>query len=145
MDTPYRKAHWENVFKTKDMTQVSWHQKIPSTSLRSIDNLKLHKTARIIEIGSGDSFIGDYLIDKGFSAITILDISEIALTTIKTGLEKIEPKIKFIATDICQFTATEKYDLWHDRAVFHFITEKRNIERYIQNAAERLKQVAIKL
>lgn len=140
MNTRERKAHWEDIFQNKDTSTVSWHQKVPATSLRLITGLKLSKSAKIIEIGSGDSFMGDYLIEKGFSDITLTDISEIALTRIKNRLGKIDRKINFIAVDVCQFTTTKKYDLWHDRAVFHFLTEKNDINRYIQTASDSLKK-----
>lgn len=142
MNTTERKGHWENVFETNDTSKVSWHQAVPSTSLRLIDQLQLPKTANIIEVGSGDSFMGDYLIEKEFSNLTLLDISEIALETIKKRLDKYAPKIEFVVADVCQFSATNKYDLWHDRAVFHFLTLKEDVEKYVANVSKSLKQGA---
>ncbi len=135
MNTMERKQHWEKVFRTKDTSQVSWHQQEPSTSLRLIEELHLPKTANIIEVGSGDSLLGHYLIEKGYSKITLLDISEKALETIKYRLQERADKIAFCAADITQFTTNEKYDVWHDRAVFHFLTSRKDINNYLKNAA----------
>lgn len=140
MNSNERKSHWENVFHSKDTTQVGWYQKKPSTSLLLIDELQVSKTANIIEVGSGDSKLADCLLEQGFSNITLLDISEKALNTIKIRLQEKAAGIKFCAADITKFTSTKKYDVWHDRAVFHFLTQKKDIERYIKNAALYLKK-----
>lgn len=142
MNTKDRKVHWENVFQTKDTSKVSWHQPIPTTFLRLIEELKIPKTARIIEVGSGDSFIGDHLLEKGFSEITLLDISEKALESVKDRLGKEADKISFVAADIAQFSIPDKFDLWHDRAVFHFLTSTNDVNKYIINVTESLKSGA---
>lgn len=135
MNTIDRKKHWENVFHSKDTSQVSWHQQEPTTSLQLIEELHLPKTANIIEVGAGDSMLGDCLINNGYSRITLLDISEKALKTIKTRLHEKANGITFCAADITKFTSTEKYDVWHDRAVFHFLTSRKDINNYLKNAA----------
>ena len=86
MENSDRKNHWETVFQTKDTTKVSWYQPVPEISLKLIDKLKLSKTARIIEVGSVDSFLVDFLLEKGYSNITLLDISEKALDAIRKRL-----------------------------------------------------------
>lgn len=133
-----RKIHWETVFQTKDTTKVSWYQPVPETSLRLIEKLKLPKTARIIEVGSGDSYLGDFLLEKGYSEITLLDISEKALEAIKKRLSEKAEKITFLAADVTSFSTSETYDLWHDRAVFHFLTEISDIKKYVKNVSEKL-------
>lgn len=138
MEISERKKHWETVFQTKDTTKVSWYQPVPETSLNLIDKLKLPKTARIIEVGSGDSFLGDFLLEKGYSNITLLDISEKALETIKKRLSAKAEKITFLAGDVTNFSTSENYDLWHDRAVFHFLTEGKDIRGYVKNVSEKL-------
>lgn len=136
MNTDERKAHWENVFETKDTRKVSWYQSNPATSLKLIEKLNISKTSKIIEVGSGDSYLGDYLLQKGYSNITLLDISEKALSTIKSRLGEQAKKIKFLAKDITAYSSPKDYKLWHDRAVFHFLTDKADIEKYVQNVSK---------
>lgn len=138
METNERKKHWETVFQTKDTKKVSWHQPVPETSLKLIDKLKIPKEARIIEVGSGDSFLCDFLLEKGYSEITLLDISEKALDTIKMRLSEKAVNITFIAGDVTDFSTSQSYDLWHDRAVFHFLTNDKDIQKYIKNVREKL-------
>lgn len=135
MNSSERKIHWENVFQTKDTTKVSWHQSIPKTSLKLIEELNLSKSSSILEVGSGDSYLGDFLLDKGYSDITLLDISEKALNTIQQRLGDKGKSVDFIACDITEFSSEKSYTLWHDRAVFHFISDKNDIQKYVDNAA----------
>ena len=138
MESSDRKIHWETVFQTKDTTKVSWYQPVPETSLKIIEKLKLPNTARIIEVGSGDSYLGDFLLEKGYSEITLLDISEKALDTIQKRLSAKAGKITFLAADVTSLSTSEIYDLWHDRAVFHFLTEISDIQKYVKNVSEKL-------
>ncbi len=138
METTERKKHWETVFQTKDTTKVSWYQPVPETSLKLIEKLNLSKSARIIEVGSGDSFLGDFLIEKGYSEITLLDISEKALETVKNRFASKKHRVRFLAGDVVSFSTFEKYDLWHDRAVFHFLTDENDIRKYVENVSEHL-------
>jgi predicted TPR repeat methyltransferase len=134
MDSIKRKQHWEVVFQTKDTSKVSWYQPVPETSLKLIESLNLPKNSKIIDSGCGDSFLPDYLIEKGFTDITLVDISEKALDVVYNRLRKTE-KVKCTAADITCFIPENKFDLWHDRAVFHFLNEKEDIEKYLQTAA----------
>ncbi len=138
MEISERKKHWENVFLTKETSKVSWYQSVPETSLQLIDSLNLPKNARIIEVGSGDSYLADFLLEKGYTKIALLDISEKALSTIKNRLKEKSEKIEFLCEDVTGFSVSEKYNLWHDRAVFHFLTKKEEIRNYITNASEGL-------
>lgn len=133
-----RKTHWENVFETKDTTKVSWHQPFPETSIKLIDKLNLPKTAKIIEIGSGDSFLADFLLERGYSNITLLDISEKALAKIKVRLAENALNITFLTEDVTDFSTSTCFDIWHDRAVFHFLTKKRDIQKYVENVSDKL-------
>jgi len=112
MNTNERKAHWENVFETKDTTKVGWYQPVPATSLRLIEELNLANSAKIIEVGSGNSFLADTLIEKGYSEITLLDISEKALQTIKERLGEKAKTIAFFAADVTNFSTSEEFSLW---------------------------------
>jgi len=125
------KTHWENVYDTKLPNEVSWTQEKPETSLQLIANCKLPKTAKIIDIGGGDSNLVDYLLEQGFENITVLDISEKAIEKAKFRLGKLSEKVKWIVSDITEFKPDTKYDIWHDRATFHFLTSTEQINIYL--------------
>mgnify|MGYP002525901094 CR=1 FL=1 len=124
------KEHWENIYSTKAMTEVSWFQEVPETSLELIKRVAKNKDASIIDIGGGDGFLVDELIQLGYNNITVLDISENAINRAKARIGKLAEKVKWIVSDITEFVPTEKYDVWHDRAVFHFITQGEDINSY---------------
>ncbi len=122
--------HWENVYETKSPDQVSWTQIIPSNSLQLIDDLKLDKSAPIIDIGGGDSTLVDHLLLRGFENVTVLDISFKAIEKAKLRLGSKAKKVSWIVEDVTLFRPATHYCLWHDRAVFHFLTEKDEIQKY---------------
>lgn len=125
------KSHWENVFATKSPNEVSWTQTYPTTSMKYIESLQLSKSANIIDIGGGDSNLVDALLEKGYENIWVLDISEFALERAKKRLGKKANKVHWIVSDITEFETNIKFDFWHDRAVFHFLTEEENIDKYV--------------
>lgn len=125
-----KKEYWENIYSTKGMTEVSWYQKVPETSLELIKRVAKNKDVLIIDVGGGDGFLVDELIQSGFNNITVLDISENAINKAKQRLGDFAQNVKWIISDITEFNSTEKYDIWHDRAVFHFLTKDRDIEKY---------------
>ncbi len=131
-----RKSHWENIYGTKKSTEVSWYQQKPQVSLDYIHTTGIEKDAAIIDVGGGDSYLVDYLIDKGFSDITVLDISEKALERAKERLGERSSEVTWIAADAATFRPEKKYDIWHDRAAFHFLTEKEDIDNYLKNIEE---------
>ncbi|MCF2220448.1 class I SAM-dependent methyltransferase [Chryseobacterium sp. PS-8] len=128
------KSHWENVYETKTPEEVSWTQKKPQTSLELIRSLGSDKSVKIIDIGGGDSNLADFLLEEGYENITVLDISEKALERAKRRLGKDAEKIQWIVADIIAFTPEETYDIWHDRAAFHFLTRSEDISKYVQIA-----------
>ena len=130
------KKHWENIYSTMQPNQVSWTQQVPKTSLDFIHNFKLPKTASIIDIGGGDSRLVDCLLNEGFDDITVLDISETALQKAKKRLGDKSAKVKWIVSDITAFTPQNHYDVWHDRATFHFLTTHEQIAQYLKTAKE---------
>lgn len=134
-----RKDHWESVYNTKKFTEVSWFQKIPESSLNLIRNLNLSFNSGIIDIGGGDSFLVDYLLDDGFKNITVLDISNLAIERAKKRLGEKAINVKWVITDVSDFKPMEKYDLWHDRAAFHFLTGKTEIDHYLEISEESVK------
>jgi len=129
-----RKKHWETVYETKNPDQVSWTQDIPKTSLEFIHSFGLNKTAKIIDIGGGDSKLVDYLLDEGFENVTVLDISAKSLEKAKKRLGKKANKVHWIVSDITDFEPHTTYDVWHDRAAFHFLTTSEEIKKYMQTA-----------
>lgn len=133
-----RKEHWENLYLTKQLNQVSWYQPTPETSLNLIEELNLPKTAKIIDIGGGDSFLADYLLALGYQDITVLDIAEAAFNRAKKRLGLNAKKIQWIVADAANFKPTVQYDCWHDRAAFHFLTEENEIKNYITTLQQSL-------
>lgn len=126
-----RKKHWENIYTTKELKDVSWFQPKPSTSLGFIEKFNIPTSARIIDIGCGDSFLVDHLLELGYENLTVLDISEAALNRAKERLGKRAEKVTWIVSDSAHFEPTECYDFWHDRAAFHFLTDEEDIENYL--------------
>jgi SAM-dependent methyltransferase len=128
------KNHWDTVYKTKNADQVSWTQDIPETSLSFIRSFGLPKSAKIIDIGGGDSKLVDFLIEEGYENLTVLDISEAALEKAKIRLGDKAAKVNWVVSDITDFTPEQIYDVWHDRAAFHFLTEENQVQQYLNIA-----------
>ena len=127
-----QKLHWEKVYETKKSKEISWTQLVPQTSLNFIHSYHLPKTASIIDVGGGDSNLVDHLLDEGFTNLTVLDISARALDNAKQRLGAKAEKVTWIVSDIISFEPTTTYDVWHDRATFHFLTTKEQLEKYIK-------------
>ncbi|MGN6566775.1 MAG: class I SAM-dependent methyltransferase [Flavipsychrobacter sp.] len=125
------KEHWENVYATKQPHEVSWTQELPATSLDFIRSLHLPKSASIIDIGGGDSKLVDNLLAEGYTNLTVLDISEKAIERAKARLGERANEVTWIVSDIVDFRPTTTYDVWHDRAAFHFLTTPEQIDRYV--------------
>ncbi len=133
-----RKEHWENVFKTKSLDEVSWYEVVPETSLSFFKESNISKSAKIIDIGGGDSFLVDNLLKLGYKDITVLDISEAALDRAKQRLKAQSKTIKWIVADAADFSPPENYDFWHDRAAFHFLTDEQHITNYVETVKKHL-------
>ena len=127
-----RKTHWENIYGTRKLTDVSWYQPKPEASLNYIAEWGLRKNVHIIDVGGGDSFLVDFLLSEGYSNITVLDISEKALEKAKSRLGEKANLVTWIVTDAASFRPNYKYDLWHDRAAFHFLTDETDISNYLK-------------
>ncbi|MEL0275059.1 MAG: class I SAM-dependent methyltransferase [Flavobacteriaceae bacterium] len=125
-----KQAHWENIYTYKSPQEVSWTQKKPALSLSWIQSLHLPKDAPIIDVGGGESLLVDHLIDMGYSDLTILDISQAALNKSQERLGSKAKLVQWIQADITTFQPKRNYTLWHDRAVFHFLTQKDDIATY---------------
>lgn len=131
--------HWENIYQTKDMKDVSWYQPTPTTSLDFLKQFHIQKTAKIIDIGGGDSYLVDHLLDMGYTDLTVLDISASSLDRAKQRLGDRSSKVKWIVADASTFKPTEQYDFWHDRAAFHFLTKEQEITNYIDTVQKSIK------
>jgi ubiquinone/menaquinone biosynthesis C-methylase UbiE len=129
-----RKKHWENIYRTRELKDVSWFQPTPETSLDFFKQFNIPTTAKVIDIGGGDSFLVDYLLDLGYEDISVLDISEAAIERAKKRLGDRAKNVKWIVSDAAAFAPTEKYDFWHDRATFHFLTAEEDISSYLETA-----------
>ena len=125
-----RKNHWETVYETKLPNEVSWTQEKPKTSLAFIHETNLGKSAKIIDIGGGDSKLVDFLVEEGYQDISVLDISFKALERAKKRLGDKAEKVNWIVSDITEFVPETTYDIWHDRATFHFLTSAEQIDKY---------------
>lgn len=134
-----RKKHWEYIYQTKQLNEVSWYQPTPETSLDFFKQFNVPLNAKIIDIGGGDSLLVDHLLDKGYTDVTILDISEAAINRAKQRLGDKAEKVKWIVADAAKFQPTEKYDFWHDRAAFHFLTDEQEISNYLETAQNNLR------
>jgi SAM-dependent methyltransferase len=137
-----KKQHWETVFTTKAENEVSWYQSEPKTSIQLIQACKVAKDAKIIDIGGGDSYLIDSLLDLGYTNLFLLDISAAAIERAKIRLGDQAQKVTFIISDSLHFQSDEKFDVWHDRASFHFFTEANDIEQYKANVIANTNQNA---
>lgn len=134
-----RKTHWDNIYRDKSPLEVSWYQKEPALSLQLIDHSGVSNEAAIIDIGGGASLLVDRLIQRGFSHLAVLDISSIALNHARERLGPIAQQVEWFESDITTFEAPHPFDLWHDRAVFHFLTKLADRKRYVTVLKQTLK------
>lgn len=134
-----RQQYWDHIYQTKQSTEVSWTQEKPTISLDFIHGFAIARDAAVIDIGGGDSRLVDYLLDEGFTNVTVLDISEEALVRAKKRLGARAGQAKWIVSDITEFTPETQYDVWHDRATFHFLTTPEQISKYIGIADKNVK------
>lgn len=127
-----KKVHWESVYQAKSFDQVSWYQPHLEKSLELIVTAGIKKDAVIMDVGGGASTLADDLLLRGFSDISVLDLSTEALEVSKKRLGKVSEKINWVVGDILEMVLPESgIDLWHDRAVFHFLTTEQEINTYL--------------
>ncbi len=138
-----KKKHWENIYQTKEHKDVSWYQPTPTTSLDFLKQFNISTTAKIIDIGGGDSLLVDHLLNLGYTDITVLDISASSLNKAKQRLGDRALKVKWIVADAASFKPTETYDFWHDRAAFHFLTQEQEITSYINTIQKSIKPTGV--
>jgi len=126
-----RRLHWETIYGERKPEDVSWFQESPALSLQLIKGAAPSKDARIIDVGGGASRLVDALAAEGFTGLSVLDISGRALSHSRDRLGSRAKKISWIESDVAAFAPAESYDVWHDRAVFHFLTEKAERDAYL--------------
>jgi Methyltransferase domain len=124
-------AYWEKIYETRNANELSWTQAVPKTSLDFIQLFSLPKNAKIIDVGGGDSNLVDFLLEEGFIDLAVLDISSVAIEKTKVRLGDKARKIKWIVSDILDFEPQASFDLWHDRAAFHFLTNGGQVAQYV--------------
>jgi 2-polyprenyl-3-methyl-5-hydroxy-6-metoxy-1,4-benzoquinol methylase len=127
-----RQRHWENVYTTKDEKEASWFEESPAISLALIRSIGLNTGSSIIDIGGGASRLVDALIDEGFEAVTVLDLSEKAITIAKARLGALGTRVQWVVADVTKWEPSETYDVWHDRAALHFLTEPKDRVAYAE-------------
>jgi len=134
------KTHWEHIHQTKTPTQVSWYQQHALQSLQFIANTGVDKAGRIIDIGGGISTLVDDLLTNGYQQISVLDISAAALQTTQQRLGPRAKEITLLEADVTQVQLPYQfYDVWHDRAVFHFLIDPEDRQRYVNTVREAVK------
>jgi len=126
--------HWDNIYQNKAFDAVSWYQAVPQASLDTIQSLALSFTAPIIDVGGGDAYLAEHLLQQGYTDITVLDISAEVLHRAQNRLGEWAPNIHWICDDITHTTLPQTYAFWHDRAVFHFLTQAHHQAHYIELA-----------
>ena len=132
--------HWDNVYGTKAEDEVSWFQPYPKTSMTFVELFDLPLRANIIDIGGGDSHFVDALLDKGYQNIYVLDISANSIDRAKQRLGRRASKVHWIVSDITAFDPPVQFDLWHDRATFHFLTSEDKIYKYVSIAEDAIRK-----
>jgi 2-polyprenyl-3-methyl-5-hydroxy-6-metoxy-1,4-benzoquinol methylase len=133
-----KRTHWERMHSQLDPYQVTWFQAKPELSLALIEQLGLREGARLIDVGAGISVLVDHLLERGGLKTTLLDLSEQALDHTRKRLGEKAVQVEFIAGDLLEVDLGGPYDLWHDRAVYHFLTEAADRDRYAERMAQSL-------
>ena len=134
------KQHWEKVYSSKPATGVSWYAPHLARSIDLIERAAADRHARIIDVGGGASTLVDDLLDRGFDSLTVLDLSEAALGTAKERLGARASEVTWLPGDVTTVELpAAHYDVWHDRAVFHFLTDADARRRYVDNVSRAVK------
>jgi SAM-dependent methyltransferase len=139
MGSSERRTHWENVYATKAENEVSWFEETPAASLELIQATGVRKNAAIVDIGGGASRLVDALLHEGYSAVTVLDISEHALAAAKARLGDNQAVVRWIAADVTTWAPATTFEIWHDRAAFHFLTEPEDRRAYVARVLNALR------
>jgi SAM-dependent methyltransferase len=132
------KSHWEKIYSSKSEDGVSWYQEYPKTSIDLIEKYSTNKSSSIIDIGSGRSRILKNLIENEYDNLTYLDISQEACSKSKISLGNKQDLVQWNVENVLDFNAEKNFSIWHDRAVFHFLISKEDVEKYKQAALQNI-------
>ena len=134
------RQHWERVYRTKQPTQVSWYAPHLETSLRLIGDATPDREAAIVDVGGGEATLVDDLLDRGYRHVSVLDVSATALDVAKARLGERAGAVDWVCGDVAVFPfPRHHYDVWHDRAVFHFLTDPKDRAAYVRQVARAVK------
>ena len=137
MDT---RTHWEKIYTTKAPDQVSWYRPHLETSIDLIERSVSDPSASIIDIGGGESTLVDDLLARGFQNVTVLDVSQVAIDATKQRLQQVAGRVHWVAADVTRVQLhPAAYDVWHDRAVFHFLTAPEQRAAYVRQVTRSVK------
>lgn len=125
-----RKAHWDKVYQSKVPEELTWYQARPETSLRLIESAGLDTDARILDVGGGTSTLVDCLLDLGYRKLGVLDVSPVVLQRAQRRLGARGSSIEWLEADVTRYEPSRSWDLWHDRAVLHFLTDPEDVAGY---------------
>jgi trans-aconitate methyltransferase len=131
MDDSSRQHHWEKVYTTKGETEVSWFQETPAPSLELIELVGAMQNSAVIDIGGGASRLVDSLVSRGYEDVTVLDVSAAALASARSRIGDKANRVTWITADVTIWEPSRSYDVWHDRAAFHFLTEPNDQAAYV--------------
>jgi 2-polyprenyl-3-methyl-5-hydroxy-6-metoxy-1,4-benzoquinol methylase len=134
-----RQTHWEQVYRTKSENEVSWFQTHPATSLQLVAATGADRSSAVIDVGGGASRLVDALVMEGYLSITVLDVSQAALATAKKRLGPRAQAVTWITADVTQWEPRDQYDVWHDRAAFHFLTDPDDRNAYVARLTQALR------
>jgi trans-aconitate methyltransferase len=126
-----RQRHWENVYTIKGENELSWFQENPFSSLELMARVGATSDTAVIDVGGGASRLVDHLLETGFRTVTVLDLSETALAAAKARLGSRANQVEWIVADITTWEPQQVYDLWRDRATFHFLTDEHDRKAYV--------------
>ena len=131
--------HWDRVYDSRPLTQLTWFQRHPATSLRLIEAAASGHSSAVVDVGSGTSALVDDLLARGFTDITLVDVSRRALEKVCDRLGDEARGVSVVNQDVLTWVPERRYDVWHDRAVFHFLTERADRKRYIEVVADAIR------
>ena len=134
------RKHWDTVYETKGSDNVSWFRPHLDRSLAFLEAAKIPRSASVIDVGGGASTLVDDLLDRGYSNVTVLDLSEVALQAARERLGDRAARVQWIRGDVTEVPLPQRaFDFWHDRAVFHFLRDPRARSRYVEAVRRSLK------
>ena len=134
-----KQDHWENIYKNKELTKVGWFQERPGLLLEIIEKRLPNLQSSIIDVGSGSTLLTDLLLAAGYENLTLLDLSQAALDKAQARIGSAAEKLNWVVGDVLEYEGKQQFDLWHDRACFHFLLGDEERNRYFQSMTQALK------